>query len=216
MGSGMTIVRSRAGGGFTLVELLVAIAMLAIVVSFAVPAYSDFVMRKRASSGINDFLVDLSAARSEATRQRRNVVMCARGGAAETCDATTQSAACICDDQGQWENGWITFVDINGDGALSAASIDALLGVHPALASGVRFREASGDGSIAFNSRGALAGTVSRFALCINDDAGTQDDEDVLARARFVDVALTGRAVVSRAQASPGSASSACYVSPSS
>ncbi len=45
MGSGMTIVRSRAGGGFTLVELLVAIAMLAIVVSFAVPAYSHFVLR---------------------------------------------------------------------------------------------------------------------------------------------------------------------------
>jgi|GEM_PF-1227383 len=215
MGSGKYKSR-RPDGGFTLVELLVAVAMLAIVVSFAVPAYTDFVLRKRAASGVNDFLVDLSAARSEATRQRRNVVMCARGGAAEVCDETTQSANCTCDAQGQWENGWITFVDFNGDGALSAASIDELLGVHPALGRGVRFRESNGGDAVAFNSRGALAGTVARFALCINDQPGTADDEDVLARARFVDVALTGRAVVSHAGSSQGTASAACYHTPSS
>ncbi len=183
--------------GFTLVEMMVAIALFAIVASLAVPAYTDFVMRKRAASGINDFLVDLNVARGEATRQRRTVVMCARGGTAELCDTTTQdTAACACDEEARWENGWIMFVDFDGDNALSAASIDTLVGVHP-------------------NSRGALGGTTARFALCINDRAGTDDDEDVLARARFVDVALTGRAVVSRSVENPGSAADACYHTPS-
>lgn len=202
--------------GFTLVEMMVAIALFAIVASLAVPAYTDFVMRKRAASGINDFLVDLNVARGEATRQRRTVVMCARGGTAELCDTTTQdSAACACDEEARWENGWIMFVDFDGDNALSAASIDTLVGVHPALPEPITFREADGDHLVAFNSRGALGGTTARFALCINDRAGTDDDEDVLARARFVDVALTGRAVVSRSVENPGSAADACYHTPS-
>ena len=57
--------------GFTLVEMMVAIALFVIVASLAVPAYTDFVMRKRAASGINDFLVDLNVARGEATRSQR-------------------------------------------------------------------------------------------------------------------------------------------------
>lgn len=211
MSNGPASARSRVYG-FTLVELIIAIALLAIVVSLAVPAYSDFMARKRASAVTNDFLVDLNAARGEATRRRRNVVMCVRGGSAATCDAASQNSGdCTCAADGQWESGWITFVDADADASLDASATDTIVGVHPPLPGGVTLRRTVGAGNtVAFNSRGALAGTTAGFAVCVNDAPGTDDDADVLARARFINVALTGRAAVSSATAAQTAATTEC------
>ena len=153
------------------------------------------VLRHRASSTTNEFLASLSEARSEATRRRRNVALCARpaGGDSAECSTDNQgTGACQCSGN-QWENGWLAFVDVDADGTLDETG-DTLISVHPPLANNTSLRRSGGspaNQTLAFNARGALVGTSATFALCLADDtADSSDDAAVLARARFVDVAL--------------------------
>lgn len=44
--------KTRPSGGFTLIELMIVIAILAILLAVAIPAYQDFSIRARASEGL--------------------------------------------------------------------------------------------------------------------------------------------------------------------
>lgn len=61
--------------GFTLVELMVAIAILGIVGSLAIPAMSNFAMRQRVSSQANEIMLSLAFARSEAIKRNASILM---------------------------------------------------------------------------------------------------------------------------------------------
>ena len=198
-----------------MIELIVAVAIFAIVVSLAAPAFNDVVLRHRMASTANTFLADLSAARTEATQRRRTVNLCARPATDTdtTCSASNQgTGACGCSGS-NWENGWLMYVDTNGDGALNTSG-DELLGVQAPLANNASLRRngaAAVNGRVGFNGRGNLVGTPVTFALCIGDDtAVTTDDTKVLSRARFVTVALTGRAAVREKLDSETATAAAC------
>lgn len=55
--------------GFTLIELMVTLAILGIIVGLAAPAMSDFVVRQRVSSQASELILALALARSEAVKQ---------------------------------------------------------------------------------------------------------------------------------------------------
>ena len=174
------------------------------------------VQRHRASSTSNTFLAELATARTEATQRRRTVRICPRpaSGTDTACsDANQGTGGCACSGT-NYENGWLTYVDLNGDGTLNDNN-DILLGVQAPLANNASLRRSGADaaarGTIGFNSRGSLVGTPATFALCIGDDTTTSDDDgDVLGRARFIDVALTGRAAVRAALDSETTTAAAC------
>src|SRR3569832_2414901 len=58
--------------GFTLVELLVTISIATILVTLAVPSFSDFVKNNRMITLTNDFVTALNVARSEAIRHKKH------------------------------------------------------------------------------------------------------------------------------------------------
>ena len=87
--------------GFTIVELMIALAIAAILLMMAVPSYQGFIKRSNVQNLQNRMATAIVTARSEAT---------ARNGATTLC-ASADGATC----GGVWNNGWIVFLD-NGAG----------------------------------------------------------------------------------------------------
>lgn len=65
----------RSSKGFTLIELMVAVALLAVIVSLAAPAMGDFLVRQRVVSQASELTLAMALARSEAVKSNARVVV---------------------------------------------------------------------------------------------------------------------------------------------
>lgn len=88
------------GVGFGLIELLVVVAIVAILASLAMPSYRQTMQSNRVSTEANDLLTAIDMARGEAVTRSRFVSICPANAAATACGGTTD-----------WGNGWIVFAD---------------------------------------------------------------------------------------------------------
>jgi type IV fimbrial biogenesis protein FimT len=95
-------------GGVTLIELMTALGVLAILVAIAVPSFRGYTLRSRVTAAANDLVTAFNLARSEALRGSLNAVACASSNP----DATTPA----CSGSTDWSNGWIVFADTNRNG----------------------------------------------------------------------------------------------------
>ncbi len=104
--------------GFTLVELMIVIAIVAILTTLAAPSFKQLIQSNTMSGAVNTFLGDMRFARSEAIRRGGNVVMCRS-------DAPEASSPVCGTGSGPggngWVSGWIIFHDLDGDGNKDAA-----------------------------------------------------------------------------------------------
>ncbi len=96
---------ARQGRGLTLIELLVALAVLVILLTVAVPGMRNFIKNNRISAAANGIATSMALARSEAVRRGRPVTVCASAG----------GTAC---DGAAWADGWIVFVDQGTPGSV--------------------------------------------------------------------------------------------------
>lgn len=72
----------KRNSGFTLMELLIVIVIVGLSLSLAVPNFRDMMLRNRVAYQVNDFLLALNLARSEAMRRGSEVsVQSANNGA---------------------------------------------------------------------------------------------------------------------------------------
>ncbi|MBI2771376.1 MAG: GspH/FimT family pseudopilin [Burkholderiales bacterium] len=118
----------RYSEGFTLVELLVTVAILVLLVKMAAPSFANLVQSANVSSSVNTFLADLRFARSEAVRRGSMVVMCRSNSpeaASPTCGTGSGPGG------NGWVSGWLVFVD--RDNSNSYNSGDQLLRVQAAI-----------------------------------------------------------------------------------
>jgi type IV fimbrial biogenesis protein FimT len=94
--------------GFTLVELLVTVAVLAIILALAMPSFTAIVNSNRLAAGANEMVASIQLARMESIRRNLRVAVC------ESSNGTT------CTGGDLWAQ-WITVADANRDGTFSNA-----------------------------------------------------------------------------------------------
>jgi type IV fimbrial biogenesis protein FimT len=128
------VVKKRAANGFTLVELLVAVVIVGIAVSLALPNFSSLVQDTRLSGEANDMLAALNYARSEAVARNTRVTMCPSSDNGKSC----------ANDSNSWKYGWVIFVDAGTVGTIDDG--DAVLRVQGAIA-GAKVGASSGLGN---------------------------------------------------------------------
>ena len=132
---------NRRNSGFTLVELAVAMAVLAILVAVAFPNFLETLRSNRVATTSNELIASLSLARSEAVRGTRGAGIC----------SSSDGQDC----GGPWSDGWMVWQDVNGNGVFDADAdrVVKVAQAHPSLAIS---NEAEG---IVFDPRGRpLAG----------------------------------------------------------
>jgi type IV fimbrial biogenesis protein FimT len=110
----------RSAKGITLIELLAAIAIAAILLGMAAPSFSGLVQNNRMSGEMNRLAGHLNFARSEAIKSGTTVIVC------KSLDGSN------CTTAGQWTQGWIIFADsINNrtrDGSEPVLAVQQALG----------------------------------------------------------------------------------------
>lgn len=100
--------------GFTLVELMVTLALASVLMMIAVPNYISFSRNSQLSDVVSNFVAGFNAARSNAMRVGLNTLM-------------------VPQDTGVgWSSGWMIFTDTNWDNAYTAGT-DTLVAQHPAI-----------------------------------------------------------------------------------
>ena len=150
--------------GFTLVELMVTVAILVILASIAAPSFSNLLADQRLSGAANALLSDMNFMRSEALRRGVNVSACPSSSPEST------NPSCNGND---WATGWIVFLDSNGDGSrdTSGGTTETLMRASSALA-GVSTALATSGGVdsnfVRFNARGLSPGAQQNIALTNN------------------------------------------------
>ncbi len=154
--------------GFTLIELMVTIAVAAIVLTLGVPSFERLIERNQLTANINELVASLNYARSEAVRRNQRISIC------HSSDGNSCSGS-------KFEEGWIIFADLDQDGDRDDPA-DTILRVHSALPQSISLGEnLSGDLSFRPNGRTNKQG---RFVLCKYND---------LTKARAIFVVTNGR-----------------------
>ena len=97
----------RRATGYTAIELLVAISVVAVLAALALPSYKSVIARYRVRTTVEDLKATLYFTRSEAFR---------RGGRVTLRKASAANCAAPADEN--WSCGWIVFSDDNGNGRL--------------------------------------------------------------------------------------------------
>jgi type IV fimbrial biogenesis protein FimT len=179
--------KRSASQGLTLIELMITVAMLAILLSLAAPSFARMMASNRMATQTNEFSAALNLARLEAVR---------RG----------QSVAIRADVDGiNFESGWKVFTDADGDGAPAGTvtptdgtvirESGGALGGNTTITRVTRSASAPftySDSAAAdkrylvFNSRGANNSTTAAFfKIC--------DANDTAVKGRIVQISTVGK-----------------------
>ena len=110
--------------GLTLIELLIGLAVAAVLLGLAIPTFNDFVARNRSAAAINQFVGAMYLGRQSAVSFRSTVTLC------------PGTPAAGCGPRDSWHLGSLLFIDRNADGRLDAD--DAIIRGVPALPTGTR------------------------------------------------------------------------------
>lgn len=148
--------------GFSLIELMVTLAVAVILITVAVPGFRSIIQSNRAITEANNLLTAMVLARSEAIKSAITTTVC----------SSTNSSTCAADTN--WATGWIVFVDQDnsgqfnddGDGTVCETSKnafieDCLLRVWDAPEGNPTVVQTSGGNNVSFTSTGMAQNSAS-------------------------------------------------------
>ena len=138
------MVRITVNRGFTLIELMVVVALVAVFALIGIPSYRSITTTNRMATEMNAFVGDLQLARSEAIKRGQFVTMC----------ASSSGSSCLGANTTNWSRGWIVFSDPNNNDTVDPG--ETSLKVRGSLQNGDRLlsNAAVSPGAITFNRNG--------------------------------------------------------------
>jgi len=160
-------------GGFTLIELMVTLAMAAIVLTVGVPSFRDMVRKNEMAGYTNRLVGALKLARSEAIKRGEPVSVC-KSNTGNSCTGAGTN----------WEDGWIVFVNTDNDSPAALDAGETILRVMPALKNAYTLRGTNNFASYLTYHPSGRANNMGHFVLCENNQ---------LANSRAVFINLTGK-----------------------
>ena len=143
-----------AQSGFTLIELMVTISIMAILLMIAVPSFQNATLGSKLSSFANNLVSSAHLARSEAIKRNADVTLCVSNSDGTDCGS------------GGWEQGWIVL------------SADGIVIQHQqALPAGLKVIHKEGANPLVFRPSG-ISDTYSKFKVCrLTPTVGVQERE---------------------------------------
>jgi len=140
----------KKNSGFTLLELMIVLAVVSILVMIAIPSMTTFTQNDRLTTNINTLVGHLAYARSEAVKTSQQVSICSSNDAA-TCS-------------GGWDDGWIVYIDADADNSFTAGEV--VIRAQQALG-GNNTLTATVGSQITYDNRGFVnAASVGSLQLC--------------------------------------------------
>jgi type IV fimbrial biogenesis protein FimT len=111
----------REPRGFTLWELLCALAIAAVALTAGIPAFRSFVLDARLTADVNAWVLAVQIARSEAAKRGRSAIVCKTDDTRRCGDSSLPVDA-----------GWMVFVNVDDEYPPRRSASEPLLFVHDA------------------------------------------------------------------------------------
>jgi len=156
--------------GFTLVELMITLAVAAIVVTIGVPSFREVIRNNRIVTQTNELVATLNLARIEAIKRGVQVTIC-------KASYTSSTPPTACSTSASWNDGWIIYADQGSiNGVITTSEGDEIILVKEAMAAG--FKLSSGGNFtnwVSFiptgSSKGSSGLSNDKFTLCLDNKA---------------------------------------------
>ncbi|NKB37819.1 MAG: prepilin-type N-terminal cleavage/methylation domain-containing protein [Gammaproteobacteria bacterium] len=167
----------RNQSGFTIIELLVTVAVVGTLIAIALPNYNIFVKNNCLTTTTNNLVTSLQLARSESIKRGRNVGVHTISG---------------------WASGWIVFDDEDNGYDYDAGTDDILRDIAPTCGVGtMTITEINGSTGAAPNPNDVTASDTSFYyeSTGFIDSAGTFEfcDDRTAETGRMITISITGR-----------------------
>ena len=181
--------KKRPVSGFTLYELLITIVVVGIILVLGIPSMTEYARNGRMTGTANDLMSSFQLARTEATRLKTNVTICASPNPLD------ETANC----GGGFATGWIIFIDDDGD-LNRAGSQETVLKRFAAPPDDIAMMSNAGANYFSYASsglgRGVVGGAPSLETMLLCDPRGNVTVAGGSSAARFIVVTPLGRANV--------------------
>jgi len=170
--------RTGSPRGFTLVELMVTVAIAAILMGIAAPSFNNIALSMKLTSYANNLVASTLLARGEAIKRNAVVSLC----------VSSNGTSC---GTGGWEQGWIVMCNTTDNISCDPlGSSTIVIQYQPAVASGWKITESSAIASIPFQPTG-IGATAATLTVCrATPSVGSQE--------RVVRISSSGRPTVTK------------------
>ncbi len=154
---------------FTLIELMIAIAVAAVVLTLGVPGFGRIIENNQLATNTNVLVSSFTLARSEAIKRNTQV---------KICDSSDGVNCGI----GDYSAGWIVFVDADENDVWDNNADEDLIQVYSALPTNFSL-DSNGFTNLSYEPNGR-SNASGNFILCKNND---------ITKARVIIINTTGR-----------------------